>query len=367
METTKENMTPMEMLEKIAELDYGQSQLKELNTTMRLWLDVADDDMATLRSENVALRKQEEESTKMKEEHKKLTTELKNLQQEREQEMISLSKFKAALKTIEFEMEEANVRLQQRDESLHQKNLELKHLEETVEEFSIIIKDLRKTNQELREQWEDRQDEALLSALGDLTEETDGSLSPPLSLLEEIKLLSSLDEVKTSTSDSAHQRHKETDTEDLMNHQSLTEDLQTKKDFRRTGSLQTAVQRAGLFLMCIFFLLVLVCVTSASISGNSLHGASVDPDILFKRELDQPKEADNQNDSIPRSVHLLRGIDPPLQSTSSLISRSCTSRCLNTVRPLRDPVARKLNAGSAAGCCVCLLRFKVPALSSLTC
>ncbi|XP_062249700.1 ERC protein 2-like [Platichthys flesus] len=309
MEITKENMTLMEMLEKIAELDYGQSQLKELNTTMRHWLDVADDEMATLRSENVALRKQvkvleqlisqaheveaepcrflltddlvvkrcsekqiqkmEEESTKMKEENKKLNTELKNLQQEREQDMNSLSKFKAALKTIEIEMEEANVRLQQRDENLHQKHLELKHLKETVEEFSIIIKDLRQTNQELREQWEDRQDEALLSALGDLTEETDGSPSPPLSFFEEIKLLSSLDEVKTSTTDSTHLRHKETDTEDLMNHHSLTEDLQTKKEFRRTGSLQTAVQRAGLLLMCIFFLLVLVCVTSASISGNS--------------------------------------------------------------------------------------------------
>ncbi|XP_034454037.1 uncharacterized protein LOC117769308 isoform X1 [Hippoglossus hippoglossus] len=183
--------------------------------------------------------------------------------------MISLSRFKAALKTLEFEMEEANVGLQQRDESLHQKNLQLQHLEETVEEFSIIIKDLRQTNQELREQWEDRQDEALLSAVSDLTEETDGSLSPPLSLLEEIKLLASLNEVKTSTSDSTHLRHKETETEDLLNPQSLTEDHQTKRYFRWPGTSQTAVQRAGLFLMCIFFLLVLVCVTSASISGNS--------------------------------------------------------------------------------------------------
>lgn len=50
--------TPKEMLQKIAELDYSQSQLKELNTAMRQWLDVADDDMAALRSENVALRRQ---------------------------------------------------------------------------------------------------------------------------------------------------------------------------------------------------------------------------------------------------------------------------------------------------------------------
>ena len=50
--------TPKEMLEKIAELDYSQSQLRELNTEMRHWLDVADDDMAVLRSDNTALRKQ---------------------------------------------------------------------------------------------------------------------------------------------------------------------------------------------------------------------------------------------------------------------------------------------------------------------
>lgn len=50
--------TPKEMLEKIAELDYNQSQLKSLNAEMRQWLDVADDEVATLRSENVILRKQ---------------------------------------------------------------------------------------------------------------------------------------------------------------------------------------------------------------------------------------------------------------------------------------------------------------------
>lgn len=46
------------MLEKIAELDYSQSQLKSLNAEMRQWLDVADDEVATLRSENTILRKQ---------------------------------------------------------------------------------------------------------------------------------------------------------------------------------------------------------------------------------------------------------------------------------------------------------------------
>lgn len=50
-----------EMLEQIAELDYRKSQLSQLNDEMRTWLDVADDDMALLRSENAMLRKQVKE------------------------------------------------------------------------------------------------------------------------------------------------------------------------------------------------------------------------------------------------------------------------------------------------------------------
>lgn len=46
------------MLEKIAELDHSQNQLRDLNAEMRHWLDVADDEVAMLRSENVSLRKQ---------------------------------------------------------------------------------------------------------------------------------------------------------------------------------------------------------------------------------------------------------------------------------------------------------------------
>ena len=53
--------TPKELMEKIAELDYSQSQLRDLNIEMRRWLDVADDDMVVLRSENTALRKQVKE------------------------------------------------------------------------------------------------------------------------------------------------------------------------------------------------------------------------------------------------------------------------------------------------------------------
>lgn len=46
------------MLEKIAELEYSQSQLRDLNAEMRHWLDAADDEVAMLRLENASFRKQ---------------------------------------------------------------------------------------------------------------------------------------------------------------------------------------------------------------------------------------------------------------------------------------------------------------------
>lgn len=48
------------MLEKIAELEYSQSLLRDQNADMRKLLDAADDDMAALGSENKSLRKQVE-------------------------------------------------------------------------------------------------------------------------------------------------------------------------------------------------------------------------------------------------------------------------------------------------------------------
>ncbi|XP_071313513.1 protein KASH5-like [Trachinotus anak] len=307
MDATEENMTPKEMLEKIAELDYSQSQLRDLNTEMRHWLEVADDDVAALRSENVALRKQvkalekiiseaqqveaepswslltddldvnrcsdrkiqklEEESTMMKEQNKKLTAELKNLQQVREQDKISLSKFKVSLQTLEMGMEEAQFGLLHRDEVIHQKSLQLKHSEETVEECSIIIKDLRLTNQELRKQLESRQDEAILSAL---MEEKEESLSPPLSFADEMKLLASSEEVKLSMLDSEHLRLEETEAGELLKPQSVTADLQTQ---RCAATLETVVQR-GLVMMCIFIVLVLVFLAPGGSVGGC-HSFSI--------------------------------------------------------------------------------------------
>ncbi|XP_073342661.1 uncharacterized protein [Pagrus major] len=242
MDVTEEHVTVKEMLEKIAELEYSQSQLRDLNGEMRRWLDVADDEVAVLRSDNADLRKQvkalekiiseaqqveaetcgsllgddldlkrrseqkiqelEKESTMMKEENKKLTAELKSLQQERCRDKIGLNEFRVSLQTLERGIEEAQLRLQQRDEIIHQKELQLKHLEETAEECCNIIKDLRLINQELRKQLEERQDEASLVFLNDAMAEKEGLLSRPLSFAEEIKLLAS----SATVSDSDH-RH----------------------------------------------------------------------------------------------------------------------------------------------------------------
>ncbi|XP_016894736.1 coiled-coil domain-containing protein 14-like isoform X2 [Cynoglossus semilaevis] len=249
MDFTKDNMTRKDMLEKIAELDYSQNQLRDMNSAMRNWLDAAEDDIAVLRSENAALRKQvkileklpseahqdevdsspflltdnqdfnrcsekkiqelEEESSILKEQNKKLTSELKNIEQEREQDKISLGKLQVAQKTLEFEMEAAQMELQVRGEVIHQNALQLKHLKETIEECANLIKDLRQTNQELKERLEERQDEALLSAVNELTEESERSASPPLSFLDEMKLFASTDEFKTSMSNSEHFKHEE--------------------------------------------------------------------------------------------------------------------------------------------------------------
>ncbi|XP_045886990.1 RB1-inducible coiled-coil protein 1-like isoform X2 [Micropterus dolomieu] len=282
MDVTEENMTPKEMLEKIAELDYSQSQLRGLNAEMRRWLDAADDDMAMLRTENANLRKQvkalekiiseaqqveaepcrsllaenldekrcsekkiqklEKECTMTLEQNKKLTAELKSLQQERDRDKISLTKLRAALQTLE-------------------KNVRLKHSEETEEECSNIIKDLRLTNQQLRKQLEDRLDEASFATVNALMREQEGSLGPPLSFAEEMKLQASSAEVKASMSDPADLRHEQTEAEELLKPQSLTVDLQTK---RCAGIFE----RARIFVLFIFILTVLAIVASGSCAGN---------------------------------------------------------------------------------------------------
>nr|XP_046263116.1 uncharacterized protein LOC124068724 isoform X2 [Scatophagus argus] len=284
MDATEKNMTLKELLERIAELDYSKSQLRDLNAEMRHWLDLADDEVTTLRSENDRLRQQvkslekiiseaqqveaepcrsalsdnldvkrfnekeiqelERESTKMKEQNKKLTAELKSLQQERDQDKSSLSKFRVALQTTEWGLEEAQLELQRRDEVIHQ--------------------DLRLTNQELRKQLEDRQAEASFAILNDVMVEKEGSLSAPLSFAEEIKLLTSSAEVTASMSDFTDLRHEETETEEQLESHSLTMDLRTQ---RRAGILESVGRRAGLFMLFIF-IIILAFGALGSSTGN---------------------------------------------------------------------------------------------------
>ncbi|XP_059201743.1 uncharacterized protein LOC131981479 isoform X2 [Centropristis striata] len=289
MDVTEENMTPTEMLEKIAELDYNHTQQRDLNAMMRHWLDVADDDMAMLRSENDALRRQAEvleksisevqhikeepctslldddfkakrcseekiqdfkkETTVMKEQNKKLTAELKSLQQERDQDKINLKKLKAEFHTLE-------------------KNMQLKHSKETEEENANFVKYLRLENQELREQLKDQVDEAAFAMVNlnvSVMGEKIGSLSPPLSFAEEIKQLGSSADVNSSMSDAADHRQEETETEELLNPQNLTVELQTKKC---AGIFETVSQEAARFLLCVVTLAVLAFAVSGNCSGN---------------------------------------------------------------------------------------------------
>ncbi|XP_033488549.1 uncharacterized protein LOC117260638 isoform X2 [Epinephelus lanceolatus] len=303
MNATEENLVLKEMCEEIAELNFSLNQQKDLNAKMRQWLDASDDEMAMLRSDNAILRKQmkdafepvlsgcgrktclcvcsqekiireaqqveaepcrglladdleakkclekkiqelEKESNSLKEQNKQLTAELKSLQQERDRDKITLRKSKAALQALE-------------------RDLQLKYAKETVEECSNIIEDLRLTNRALKEQLEDRLDEASLATENDLMGGKEGPLSPPLSFALEMKLLASSAEVKTSMSDSTDLRNEEA--EKLRKPQSLTVERQTR---RCAGILETALQTAEVFLLSVVVLTVLAFVASGSCSGN---------------------------------------------------------------------------------------------------
>ncbi|CAJ1058497.1 CDK5 regulatory subunit-associated protein 2-like isoform X1 [Xyrichtys novacula] len=309
MDFTEDNMTQGEMLEKIAELDYSQSHLRDLNAKMRHWLDVADDDMAAMRSENTALSQRvktlekiisdaqkaeadpcrsllandfdtkrcretemqalEEKYTTIKEQNKKLSAELQSLKLERDRDKINLSKFKDQFQHLQFRLEEAQLCLQRKDEVIHQKDLELQHDEEMVEEYRTIIKDLRLTNQELRMQLENRLDEASLTVLNDAVREKEGPLNPPLSFAEELMLLASSDAVESIILDPSDLKHDEDGTEELMKSQSLTVDLQTK---RCAGTFEIALRIAVLFLLFVFIL---------AVSGNLFSVNTICSDVFL--------------------------------------------------------------------------------------
>ncbi|MED6272790.1 hypothetical protein CHARACLAT_000327, partial [Characodon lateralis] len=300
MDSTEGNMSRKDMLDKIAELDYSGNQLRELNAEMRHWLDVADDDMAVLRSENANLRKQvkdlekslsglqqvevepcgplladgldekqifekriqdlEKVTIKVQEENKELTAKLKNLKQQRDQDKITLSKLRTEFENLEIGVEEVQLQLQRKDELIHQRNQQLKHLEETVEEYSDIIKDLRLAKQELSNQLEDRRDEASLFTMTEVMREKEGQPSPHLSIADEIQLLFSFSEMKESTDPtsvtSELDKNVETDDEELLEPHSLTTDLRSGNRF--AVALRATIQKV--FMLCIASLCILAFV-----------------------------------------------------------------------------------------------------------
>ncbi|XP_038142452.1 GRIP1-associated protein 1-like [Cyprinodon tularosa] len=315
MDSSGENISQKDMLEKIAELDHSQSHLRELNAEMRQWLDAADDDNAVLRLENANLRKQlndieriltelqqvesepcgpllgdglcekqisekriqdlERETLKWQEENKELTVELKNVKQQRDQDRISLRKLRNEFENLEIGVEELQLELQHRDELINQKHQHLKHLEETVEEYSNIIKELRLAKQELSNQLEDRQVDATFTTVAEVMTEEEGQPSPQLSIAEEIKLLFSSAEMKPCINDSedpasvisALEQNGEGDDEGPLEHQGLTDDVKPKSRSRFADAWRTAVQK--LLKFYIISLCVLAFVVLGFWVGNS--------------------------------------------------------------------------------------------------
>ncbi|XP_029297735.1 uncharacterized protein LOC115014805 isoform X4 [Cottoperca gobio] len=260
MDVTEENMTPKEMREKIVELEHGLNQQRDLNAKINNWLDVADDDIAMLRTENGLLSKQVKALEKSNSGTQQIEAEpCRSLLAD------NLNAKRCSENKIQKLEKESTVVKEHNKTLTEEKNLQSKQSEKTEEEYSNIIEYLRLTNWELREQLEDRQDEASFAMVNDLMGKNEGMPSPCLSFAEELKLLASSAEMKTIMSDSTDLRHEESEAEEPLNPQSLTVDRQTK---RCAGTLETAIQRAGLFLLSVFILTVLAFVTSGSCTGN---------------------------------------------------------------------------------------------------
>nr|XP_015802314.2 centromere-associated protein E isoform X2 [Nothobranchius furzeri] len=290
MSSTEETISVKELQERIAELDYNQNQLRELNDEMRSWLDVADDDIASLRSENTTLRKQvkelekvifeaqqveaepcefltardlaekrfsvkeiqdlERKSNTTKEENKMLTVLVRNLEEEREEDKMTLSNLRASFQSM-------------------QKDLQIKHLEETMEEYTDIIKDLRTTKQELSKQLEDRLDEASFPVLAEVMGEEEGLVSSHLSLAEEIQLLVSSAEMNPSRSSFTDLTLVASDEEENNGVlDSPKADLSTEREEGLADASKTNIHGSSLFKLCIFTLSFLVSAVLGCVAGN---------------------------------------------------------------------------------------------------
>nr|XP_061783649.1 uncharacterized protein LOC133575142 isoform X1 [Nerophis lumbriciformis]XP_061783650.1 uncharacterized protein LOC133575142 isoform X1 [Nerophis lumbriciformis] len=166
------------------------------------------------RKTDYMIEKLEMQSMVMKEQNKELTAEVQILQEQKEKDQIRLNRFSLALQNLEYGIEAAQIGLQQRDEVIQQNKLQLKQAEETVEEYANIIKDLRLTNQELKSQLEDREDEASLDTLNDLLGDKEASHVPAMSLAEEIRLLASTAGMKSMLVPSKDSSHEDSEPEE---------------------------------------------------------------------------------------------------------------------------------------------------------
>ncbi|XP_061783655.2 uncharacterized protein [Nerophis lumbriciformis] len=121
------------------------------------------------------IEKLEMQSMVMKEQNKELTAEVQILQEQKEKDQIRLNRFSLALQNLE---------------------------------------DLRLTNQELKSQLEDREDEASLDTLNDLLGDKEASHVPAMSLAEEIRLLASTAGMKSMLVPSKDSSHEDSEPEE---------------------------------------------------------------------------------------------------------------------------------------------------------
>ncbi|XP_054595106.2 sodium channel and clathrin linker 1 isoform X5 [Nothobranchius furzeri] len=265
MSSTEETISVKELQERIAELDYNQNQLRELNDEMRSWLDVADDDIASLRSENTTLRKQVKELEKVIFEAQQVEAEPCEFLTARD-----LAEKRFSVKEIQDLERKSNTTKEENKMLTVLKDLQIKHLEETMEEYTDIIKDLRTTKQELSKQLEDRLDEASFPVLAEVMGEDEGLVSSHLSLAEEIQLLVSSAEMNPSRSSFTDLTLVASDEEEkngvLLD--SPKADLSTEREEGLADASKTNIHGSSLFKLCIFTLSFLVSAVLGCVAGN---------------------------------------------------------------------------------------------------
>ncbi|XP_029703410.1 uncharacterized protein isoform X1 [Takifugu rubripes] len=213
-ENTEDRMAQEEMLDKIAKLHHDSIHLKDLNASLMEWLDAAETENVSLCSDNKSLRKKanmlekmvseaqqdrgepcppsladekrknvqkiqlmEEQLTLQREDNQQLISELKDLQQQRDEDKKTLSKISQAHQILQRDLEAAHLELQQNDMSIQEKKQLLRNAEKDLEEFFNTIEDLRRTNQELKFQLQERQDESSFAFLNTLTQDKLNDLS----------------------------------------------------------------------------------------------------------------------------------------------------------------------------------------------